>query len=420
MKSNSNQSGRILWLCLIFFLLISSVLSGQSGEKIKIRFIDYYFENGSPLSWEIQGDTIIKVSLLPDYERESLNRQTDHWNFRLEAEPGAHIKLILSKSLADVYNGKIATNWWNFKNDISCYISYDQKKWEVIRTSRLPGFELLVEFNMKAKSVYIARIPPYTISDLENLKSGINKNKLVKIYNIGTTVEKRPLEIIQLGNQSAPHSVVIRARAHPWEAGGNWVVEGLINKYLGKDSKKWSDKFCIYIMPMANKDGVARGMTRFNVSGKDLNRNWEVISDSVLCPEKYYFERFIAGLIKKGYKPDFAIDLHMDDYGSIGPAPHNKNDETFLKNIQLYEKLMRKYTSFSEEVSYSWKTDSQVKSFMYFNGGLLTRYGIEAITYEFNANWIRGLNKIPEKEDYIKVGENLNNVFYEYLDEIIR
>jgi hypothetical protein len=27
-------------------------------------------------------------------------------------------------------------------------------------------------------------------------------------------------------------------------------------------------------MPMAAKDGVARGMTRFNLAGMDLNRNW--------------------------------------------------------------------------------------------------------------------------------------------------
>ena len=26
---------------------------------------------------------------------------------------------------------------------------------------------------------------------------------------------------------------------------------------------------------MANKDGVARGGTRFNLRGKDLNRNWD-------------------------------------------------------------------------------------------------------------------------------------------------
>jgi hypothetical protein len=415
MKTNNQQFKFLICLGLYFLLLNSIDVYGQSCEKIKIKFIDYFFENASPLSWEIQGDTIIKISLMADYERKSLNRQTDHWYFKLEADQGTHVKLILSKMMADVYNGKKAINWWNFENDISCYISYDQKTWEAIKTSRLPNMELLVEFMMKGESVYIARMPPYTISDLENLKTKIINNSLVKIYNIGYTVEKRPLEIIQLGNSNAPNSIIIRARAHPWESGGNWVVEGLINKFISQDSKKWQKTFCVYIMPMANKDGVERGMTRFNVSGKDLNRNWDKMADSVLCPEKYALEKFITSLINKGIKPCLGIDIHNDDYGGIDLAQHSKDDTLFLKNMQFFEKLMREYTSFSENVKYSWKTAGQSESNVSFDNGLLDRYGIEAITYELNANWISSLKKMPSQNDWIKAGENLNDVFYEYV-----
>lgn len=415
MKIITGQFKILICLSLYFLLLNSSVVYGQGGEKIKIKFVDYFFENASPLSWKIQGDTIVKISLMADYERESLNRQTDHWYFKLVADKGTHVKLILSKMMADVYNGNLATNWWNFKNGISCYISYDHKTWEAIKTSRLSNMELLVEFTMKGESVYVARMPPYTISDLENLKKRILNNKLVKIYNIGLTVEKRPLEIIQLGNPNAPNSIIIRARAHPWESGGNWVVEGLINKFISQDSKKWQETFCVYIMPMANKDGVARGMTRFNVLGKDLNRNWDKKPDSVLCPEKYALEKFITGLINKGIKPCLGIDIHNDDYGGIDLAQHSKDDTQFLKNMQFFEKLMREHTSFSENVKYSWKTAGQSESNVSFENGLPAKYGIEAIVYELNANWISSLNKMPTKNDWIKVGENLNDVFYEYL-----
>ena len=179
----------LICIGLIFLLFLSSGVYGQASEKIKIKFVDYFFENASPISWEIQGDTIIKISLMADYERESLNRQTDHWYFKLVADQGIHVKLIISKMLADVYNGGLATNWWNFKNDVSCYISYDQKTWEAIKTSKLPNMEFLVDFITKGKSIYIARMPPYTVTDLENLEKRIEKNKLVKIFNIGMTVE---------------------------------------------------------------------------------------------------------------------------------------------------------------------------------------------------------------------------------------
>src|SRR5450759_4580064 len=137
MKIITGQFKILICLSLYFLLLNSIVVYGQGGEKIKIKFVDCFFENASPLSWEIQGDTIVKISLMADYERESLNRQTDHWYFKLVADKGTHVKLILSKMMADVYNGNLATNWWNFKNGISCYISYDNKTWEAIKTSRL-------------------------------------------------------------------------------------------------------------------------------------------------------------------------------------------------------------------------------------------------------------------------------------------
>jgi len=415
MKRINYQFKFLIFLSLNFLFLNSGVAVGQGGEKNHIKFIDYFFENASPLSWKIQGDSAVKISLMADYDNQALNRQTDHWNFRLLADEGTHVKLIFSKMVADVYNGNLATNWWNFEKDVSCYISYDQKTWEAIKTSKLPNMEFLVDFVMKGGSVYVARMPPYTITDLENLKKRIEKSKLVKFFNIGMTVEKRPLEIIQLGNPKAPNSIIVRARAHPWEEGGNWVVEGLIKKFISQDSKKWQETFCVYIMPMANKDGVARGMTRFNVNGMDLNRNWDKMADSTLCPEKYALEKFITGLIKKGIKPCLGIDIHNDDYGGIHLAQHSKDDLQFIKKMQFFEKLMREHTSFSEKIEYSWKIVGQPESNVSFENGLLSRYGIEALVYELNANWISSLNKMPGQNDWIKVGENLNDVFYEYV-----
>ena len=178
------------------------------------------------------------------------------------------------------------------------------------------------------------RFTPFLI--LKILNQDISGNQNFTVIPVGSTLEGRPLEIIQLGNPDAHHSVIIRARAHPWEPGGNWVVEGLINKFIGENSKKWKETFCIYIMPMANKDGVARGMTRFNTAGMDLNRKWDKISDPELCPEKYALEKFIEELITKGIKPSLGIDIHNDDAGGINLATHRKDDTLFIKKMQVF------------------------------------------------------------------------------------
>jgi len=401
-----------------FGLLCANVNYGQAPEKLKIKFVDYFFENGSPLIWERQGGDSIKILLPADYERESPNCQTDHWNFRLIAEPGTRVTLTISKLTPDVYNGRKTKSWWKFKNPISLYISHDNEKWIPLSATTSPDLDLIVDFTMKGEEVHVARIPVYSTVRLETLKNNIRNNRLVKIFNIGTTVEGRPLEIIQLGNGGAHHSVLIRARAHPWEAGGNWVVEGLVKGYLAEKDENWPDELCFYIMPMAGKDGVVRGMTRFNSAGKDINRNMDRSADPELCPENYALENFIISLIASGKKPSLGIDLHNDDAGGFHLAYHDRNDTIFVSNMKLLDGLMRKYTSYAENTRYAWKTAGQQVFPVTFSDGLLMRFGIESLVYELNANWFEGLKKIPESEDYIEIGKNLNRVLYEYLNRM--
>ena len=49
-----------------------------------------------------------------------------------------------------------------------------------------------------------------------------------------------------------------------------------------------------------------------------------------------------------------------------------------------------------------------------FGEGLVERFGIDAIIFELNANWIAGLEKMPEAEDWMQLGEDLAEVFYQY------
>lgn len=380
-------------------------IKGQKVIKPYFRFIDYFYENASPINWYMEDDSTVRVLIMYDYERESVNRQSTHWNFRMYADPGTRVRIIFS-NLQSIWNGNPA--WENPNLNISSVISYDGENWEGLETSRIPerDKDLLLCFRMKGPWVYIARMPPYTISDLEKLKTKITKNPLVDISYIGQTVEKRPLEIIRLGNPKAPNSIFIRARAHPWEAGGNWVLEGLINKFLnsGNDSKKWQEKYCLYIMPMANKDGVARGMTRFNLLGRDINRRTGEELDSIYCPEKFAQKKFTEKLIREGHKPALYIDIHNDSGGSIA------GDQQFKDNIQLFKNLMKEHTAFSEELGSILveKVDPSK----------IDKKETVSMTYELNSSWLVSLKKIPSQYDWIKIGENMNEVFYEYLSAL--
>jgi hypothetical protein len=403
-------------LVKLYLCAVCIQVNGQVKLGSKIKFIDYYFENGSPLLWKIEDDTLLKISLIPDYQKQTLNRQTDHWYFRIDAEKGTRVRMTIEKMVPDVYNGVPAKDWWNYKTGIPCYLSYDNNNWEAVRTTTLAGKELYLDFVMKDELVYISRLPVYTNKNLKKLLERISGQPNIKILPVGKTIENRELEIIRLGNPEAGVQIIIRARAHPWEPGGNWVVEGMINEFIKLSSKDLAKNICFYILPMANKDGVARGMTRFNTAGMDLNRNWDKPADSLLCPENFALEKFLERLIINGKRPSLVIDLHNDDKGDVHLPMRDKTNIAFQNNMQTLEKLMRQNTSFSESFRYLW-TDSGQPAIMSIENGLYLRYNLEAFVYELNANWVTGQETTPSADEWKNLGRGFIHVLYDYFDK---
>jgi predicted deacylase len=271
-----------------------------------------------------------------------------------------------------------------------------------------------LKVRMRGPSLHVARLQPYRISDLEKLKGDLSGKPAAGIEAIGHTVEGRELEIIRVGSAEAPHRVLIRARAHPWEPGGNWVIEGLIRRLLKNDdaARKFLDTYCVYMMPMANKDGVARGRTRFNMNGKDLNRDWLEPADPRLAPENAALEKWLDSMIKEGRRPDLAIDFHNDAWGKLHfPRPVGDDDRSpgHLECLQRFEMILRSHSFFTEGSSTGISPT--------FAGGLQQRYGIPACIHELNADWIAGLEDHPSAGNWMKYGEQLAVVFHEYFQQ---
>lgn len=282
-------------------LITVAVLLGQvavADPPPSLAYINTTFENASPLYWEADEQGAANVFLMYDHERASPNRAAGHWHFRVEAPNGTEQTLILY-NLQNIWNGRKGSP---ASDKTISYVSTDGKTWKAVEMELLEGNRLKVDLQMDSETMYVARLEPYRISDLEKLLGDIREHPAVKIVEIGRTAEGRPLELIRVGDESAPNSILIRARAHPWEPGGNWVVQGLIRRLVRDDekSKAYLERYCVYVMPMANKDGVARGWTRFNVRGCDLNRKWDQKADPVNAPENHALETWIETMIATG------------------------------------------------------------------------------------------------------------------------
>jgi zinc carboxypeptidase len=376
-----------------------------------LEFIDTSIENGSPLWYEIR-DNVIQINLLYDHERSSPNRAAGHIHFVLHARPGAALTLEF-RNLDNVWNGQPGSVAAELK---TVALSDDGKTWRTVPTDSLPGNRVQLRLTMAGPRLHLARIEPYRLSDLDRLLEKIGSHRLVRIEPIGKTVAGRQVEIVRIGDPAAPRRVFVRARAHPWEAGSNWVAQGLIERLLGDDeeTRRFLRAYNVSVLPMANKDGVARGGTRFNLRGMDLNRNWDKPADPELSPENAALERWLDGEIAAGRKPQLALELHNDGNGLLHISrPPVPTLEQYLARMKTLEALLRKHTWFTEGT-----TSPSFRNSGTLGEGWLQRYGIDAAVHEFNCNWIAGLKQPTSSAHWREYGAALTRVFEEYFDTV--
>jgi Zinc carboxypeptidase len=389
-----------------------SVRDPSNRESGKLfEYIDTHFENASPLWYEIAGRHTVVIHLSYDHERSSANRAAGHIHFQLQGNPGEKFTLEF-KNIDNIYNGRLASVAGEMN---AVVVSQDGKTWKSVATRVLDQQRVLVDVEMPGPRLYVARVEPYRLSDLDRFLATIQKHGIVHVTLIGKTVEGRNLEIIRVGDPKAANSVFLRARAHPWESGGNWVVQGLVSRLLQGDdqAKTFLKRYCVYIMPMANKDGVAHGWTRFNARGKDLNRNWDQPADRALAPENHAVEEWLARMIADGRRPDLALELHNDGSGNLHPArPPGPAAKAPMDRMATFERLLRKKTWFTEG-----STKPSAGDVFTLPDGWLARYGIDGAVHEFNCQWIAGLKEPPLGRHWEQYGERLAFVLFEYFGE---
>ena len=373
-----------------------------------VEFIDTSFENASPLWYEFAADGTVTINLIYDQERLSPNRAAGHFHFRIQAEKGRKLTLEFN-NLENVWNGKPGSVAKEVKQVV---VSQDGKNWTAVPTESPEVGRVRVTLEMPGPSLFVARAEPYRVSDLNRFLTEIKANPLVKIDTIGKTVQGRDLEIIRVGNDDAPNHVFIRARAHPWEPVGNWVVEGFVHRLLkgDADAQKFLALYNVCILPMANKDGVERGGTRFNLGGWDLNRKWDKPADPKLAPENAALERWLESEIKAGRRPTFAMDLHNDGNGLLHISrPDIPDIDAYLARMELFEKSLRDHT---------WFTVGSTKSTFRNPGtlgeGWFSRFGIDAVILEFNCNYIEGIKQPALGKHWVTFGEGLAKTFEAY------
>ncbi len=137
---------------------------------------------------------------------------------------------------------------------------------------------LMQTIQVTIKSPYLKRINyvssknekySYTsmVGDLLSITKYHQVNKPVKLLKIGTSLDKRDIYCLRIGNPNAKKSVLVTAGIHGREYMNPYFVmdniEEMLNNYdVAYSNKKYTyrelyDKVCLYVIPMINPDGIS-------------------------------------------------------------------------------------------------------------------------------------------------------------------
>lgn len=375
-------------------------------------FIDSGYENASPLAWQQSGESRVDLVFHTDHQRFSPNRQCTHMNFKVRVTPeavGSRLEFHVAQ-VTGCWNGMEFNSFGT--HDIYLAVSADGQSWTRIPTQKTGDeqFPIRFELLLSGPCIQVARCVPYTETDLRRLLQDIGSDPLVRVACIGRSVEGRELELVELGPTVGDYRLFLRARAHPWEPGGNWLVEGLARELLGPQ-RDLLQRLRVSIMPMAAKDGVWRGWTRFNSAGADLNRSWssEAGFDPAVAPEAACLLGWFEVQHRQGTFPHLSIDIHNDQVGRLMLCPRDKAPQGYYGRMERLERLLREASWFREGIA-----PVRDRGGFGFSDGIASRFGADAAVWELNSEWALGLDRSPLHLDWIEMGRGFASALRRY------
>lgn len=171
------------------------------------------------------------------------------------------------------------------------------------------------DIDVKPGVTHLCMHPKYNYKDYLDFIRCIPENDGIQKIKIGETPENREIYMIKISacNSKPQKKILIVSRIHPYETAGSYCIEGIINHFLNNLSHFTFhlSPFKIYLIPMANPDGVYNGLCKLSApDGIDLSRQ---ISDSDST------SRLIRKAIDE-IKPDIYCEFHnwmLHEYDGI-------------------------------------------------------------------------------------------------------
>jgi murein tripeptide amidase MpaA len=245
------------------------------------------------------------------------------------------------------------TTYPNGWKDYQVVASYDNQEWFRVPTT-FDGMVMTVSHTPEFDSVYYTYFEPYSFERHLSLIDSVQASPLVRIGDLGNTVDGRDLNMVVVGDPAAAKKVWVIARQHPGESMAEWFVEGMLEALLDEANpiaRQVLADAVFYVVPNMNPDGSVRGNLRTNAAGANLNREWMTPSVET-SPEVLYVRNKMHEV-----GCDMFFDIHGDEALPYVFVAGNQmiegiNPDVIAKQKEFIAHFMEASPDFQDEVGY--------------------------------------------------------------------
>ena len=368
---------------------------GISAAHAQVRF-DAGFEGGS-LGNVVQldstsvivapGDTVVHLSYLitgkfdPENPIDTSLAPSANWYyFRMTGVKGKQIYLTTRD------NGVERTSY-----------SYDGVNWGHLPLAESERHRLDKRFTHD--TVFIALYVPYTWSYLQERIGSWSTRDGVTLDTIGFSHEGRPLQMLHITDPSVPSDrkalVWVHGRQHPSESPASYLVDGLV-EYLTSDTpegRSLRQQVDAYVLPFANPDGVANGLSRSNALGVNQEINFGRSDDSTVVEVraiKAMFEKLTAD------RPfDVMLNSHsqLADFATLWMHRGSSTSDEYLRKEWAFAGLLSSFNPCikPEDMNFSNIASRYAEGWCWNNAGAATLALTIETTYNCYSQDLDGL-----------------------------
>jgi hypothetical protein len=348
-------------------------------------------------------DTLITILITPENSPINIS---PWYGFKIwsESEKEIFVKLTYSENAFHRYYPKIS-------KDGSSWEALDSLKYKlVMKTPKESSQEtpkenevpesLTMQVSVSMDTLWISAQELITLSEVDSWMNELLSNSFVSKSKIGESREGRPISLLKIGESDDQKMIIAISRQHPPEVTGFLAMKAFVETICSDTeiASEFRKEYNVYVVPLANPDGVNNGHWRHNYGGVDLNRDWEDFNQPETSAIRDFMKEKVTqtdGIFYLG------VDFHstwQDVYYTISPEQKGNMPGLVPK---LIDAVGNELPNYKPNVKPSPGTGQKITSMAFF----FYEFGAESFTYEVGDNTPRDFVRKKGKVTAMKMME---------------